>query len=280
MSNNPERKHLFWKSEYNIGNLKIDTEHQQLFALARKALSVNNLNNKEDGKEKLKEIINKLFTYVKIHFRNEEEYMKEINYLDIKRHKNLHQYMLGMLKELLSELGRMQIHEIENVLYDFINEYFVKHIIIEDKKIHLSQISLEDLRRDFGWRDVYSVNNATIDDEHKQLFDIAKEAFKIVDPKKRNTKLKEILTDLYDYMKTHFEHEELFMEKVNYPNIEEHKKLHKSIIESLNNFVKEIANLDVGIFEKELARLIDISLVQHIIQEDRKIMLWLQQANK
>ena len=32
-------ENLIWKSEYNIGNLKIDQEHQKLFAIARKTLS-------------------------------------------------------------------------------------------------------------------------------------------------------------------------------------------------------------------------------------------------
>lgn len=29
-------ENLIWKSEYNIGNLKIDQEHQKLFAIAKK----------------------------------------------------------------------------------------------------------------------------------------------------------------------------------------------------------------------------------------------------
>lgn len=33
--------------------------------------------------------------------------------------------------------------------------------------------------------------------------------------------------------------------------------------------------MNIELFEKELACLIDITLVQHIIQEDRKIVAWL-----
>ena len=32
--------------------------------------------------------------------------------------------------------------------------------------------------------------------------------------------------------------------------------------------------MDENIFEKELAKIIDIALVHHIIQEDRKIISW------
>ena len=33
-NNNIEITNLIWKSEYNIGNLKIDQEHQKLFSIA------------------------------------------------------------------------------------------------------------------------------------------------------------------------------------------------------------------------------------------------------
>ena len=75
-------------------------------------------------------------------------------------------------------------------------------------------------------------------------------------------------------MKTHFSHEEKFMQDINYPKLEEHKKLHRQIISKINEFVKQLPNMNINDFEKELAKIIDIALVQHIIQEDRKIILW------
>ena len=93
-------------------------------------------------------------------------------------------------------------------------------------------------------------------------------------PVKRNAKMKEVLTSLYGYMKTHFKHEEKFMQEINYPLFEEHKELHHNIIEKINTFVKKLPTMDENIFEKELAKIIDIALVHHIIQEDRKITAW------
>lgn len=75
-------------------------------------------------------------------------------------------------------------------------------------------------------------------------------------------------------MKTHFKHEEKFMQEINYPSLEEHKELHHIIIEKINTFVKKLPTMDENIFEKELAKIIDIALVHHIIQEDRKIISW------
>ena len=265
---------IIWKTEYNIGDLKIDKEHQSLFLIARKALAVSNLHDDEKEKETLKNLIKELFEYVGKHFKNEEHYMETIQYPELLHHKHVHYDMLIKLRTLTEEINTLTIQEIEIRLYDFIQEYFIKHIMTEDKKIQLSTMSLDDLRKTFGWKDIYSIHNTQIDNEHKQLFDIAQEAFKIVDDKHRNEKIKKILFDLYDYMKNHFKHEEEYMLALKYPKLEQHKKIHAEIIDELNAFVKKLPSFDVALFEKELARIIDILLVQHIIQEDKKIMDW------
>ena len=267
-------ENLIWKSEYNIGNLKIDQEHQKLFAIARKTLSVIKLNNDEKEIGKIKELITELFTYVGTHFSNEQKYMKEVKYPELENHILLHKNLLDMLTNLISKLNSMNLKEIEKSLYSFIEEYFIRHIILEDKKINLWNCSLEDLKSHSGWKDIYSVNNEIIDKEHKELFNIAQEAFAYVEEKDKTKKIKEIVTDLYDYMKTHFSHEEKFMQDINYPKSEEHKKLHREIILKINEFVKQLPTMNISDFEKELSKIIDISLVHHIIQEDRKIIAW------
>ena len=267
-------ENLIWKSEYNIGNLKIDQEHQKLFAIARKTLSVIKLNNDEQEIGKIKELITELFTYVGTHFSNEQKYMKEVKYPELENHILLHKNLLDVLTNLISQLNTMELKEIEKSLYSFIEEYFIRHIILEDKKINLWNCSLEDLKSHSGWKDIYSVNNEIIDKEHKELFNIAQEAFAYVEEKDKTKKIKEIVTDLYDYMKTHFSHEEKFMQDINYPKSEEHKKLHREIILKINEFIKQLPTMNISDFEKELSKIIDISLVHHIIQEDRKIIAW------
>lgn len=267
---------LTWKSEYNIGNLQIDNEHQKLFMLAKKALNASKLKSEKEEKSQLKLIINELCTYTGTHFSNEQHFMQRIKYPHYKEHKILHDNMLKTLSTLIKEINHLKISEIQERLCEFIDEYFVRHIILEDKKIHLWQTPLEELHKNFGWKNIYSVNNSKIDQEHKQLFDIAKAAFCLVDDEHRAEKIKEVLVDLYDYMKIHFQHEEKHMEEINYPKLNEHKLIHNEIIKTLNTFVKELPKSEKSFFEKELARMIDIVLVQHIIQEDRKIILWQQ----
>jgi hemerythrin len=265
---------IIWKSEYNISNFKIDKEHQKLFTIAREAMNISKLKDDKEVKNKLKEIITKLFEYVGTHFSNEQKYMEEIDYPELENHKILHKNMLNMLTNLISELNKLELEDIEKLLFNFIEEYFIRHIVLEDKKIQLWNTSLEDLKKNFGWKEIYSVGNVEIDKEHKKLFDIAQDAFTQVEETQRNAKIKEVLTELYTYMKTHFKHEEKFMKEINYPLVEEHKILHHNIIEKINTFIKQLPNMEESIFEKELAQIIDIALVHHIIQEDRKIIAW------
>ena len=274
-----DTEQLIWKSEYNIGNLQLDKEHQQLFDIARKAFNVNKLQEEKSKLDELKSIVTELFEYVGKHFNDEQKFMERIKYPHLEEHKKLHIKMVDMLKKLIKDFNTLEISQIEKELFIFIDSYFVKHIILEDKKIQLWQTPLDELRKNFGWKHVYSVNNSKIDQEHKQLFDIAKKAFETVDDKHRSKKIKTILVELYEYMKTHFNDEEKYMQEVNYPEIENHKKIHKGIIQELNSFVKKLPNLKAEIFEKELAIIIDLTLVQHIIQEDRKIIRWQQNKN-
>ena len=267
---------FIWRSEYNINNFKIDNEHQKLFSIAREALNISKVNDISEKNSKLKEIIVKLFDYVDLHFPHEEEYMKEISYPELSSHKILHENMLDQLKNLITEINTMQIPEIEKTLNEFIENCFVDHIIKEDKKIQLYNTSLDDLKTNFGWKEIYSLNNEQLDDEHKNLFKIAEEAFAVVEPELKHEKIKTVLNKLYEYMKTHFSHEEEYMQEINYPQFEIHKDIHNNIVNTINDFIKELPTLSADSFEKELARLIDTTIINHIIQEDKKIIIWLK----
>ena len=128
---------IIWKSEYNINDFKIDKEHQKLFTIAREAMNISKLKDDEKVTDKLKDIITKLFDYVGTHFTNEQKYMESVDYPELENHKFLHKNMLMMLTTLISELNKMELKDIEKSLFNFIEEYFIRHIVLEDKKIQL-----------------------------------------------------------------------------------------------------------------------------------------------
>lgn len=181
---------LIWKTEYNIGHFKIDNEHKRLFNIAKKAYQLSSAKTQSFEMEPLKEIIKELFQYVSTHFMTEEEYMSSINYPYLDKHKLIHKKLINILKEMINNINSLEVEEINSKLNEFINEYFITHIITEDKKIKLFKTPIEDLRKSFGWKKDYLVHEKFIDDEHKELFDIATEAFNIAqnENKKRENK--------------------------------------------------------------------------------------------
>ncbi|MEA2074056.1 MAG: hemerythrin family protein [Campylobacterota bacterium] len=121
------------------------------------------------------------------------------------------------------------------------------------------------------WSENFAIKNEEIDKDHKILFKIANDAFLMSQEGADKTKLKEVITKLLDYFKSHFEHEENFMKEINYPRIEHHQKLHHSIIELTNRLLKGIPSMDTKTFELELALFVEKHLVTHIEYDDMKI---------
>lgn len=121
------------------------------------------------------------------------------------------------------------------------------------------------------WRSDYKVFDEMIDKEHKELFDISLKALDYhgTDIK---THVKLTITELYEYMKKHFENEEKYMQEIGYINFEEHKILHEKIINQMNEFLKSLPKLKIVDFEKKLIEYMDIWLINHILYEDRKII--------
>jgi hemerythrin len=93
---------------------------------------------------------------------------------------------------------------------------------------------------------------------------------------KTKDKFVNIVSELKAYTIYHFTEEEAMLVKGKYPNIEEHKKIHK-------RFVDEISKVASGSFdytsEEELSKLINFLskwVVQHIRNEDYKYITYLR----
>jgi len=267
-----DQNKLIWKSEFSIGNYRIDNEHIKLFEIAKKALNAKK-NNTEDV-EKLKSIIWSLYEYIGTHFKNEEKFMLEIEYPDLPRHKTIHKTLLDNLHQFIQTLNELTIDEIEKQLYDFIEDYFIRHIVKEDKRIEIWNLSLKRLRKSTYWLKSYETGNEQIDAEHKEMFEILNDAFEEVEEDQKEAKIKKVLKRLYDFLKIHFKEEEAYMRDIDYPQYEDHLDLHNEIINECNTLLERINDMEDALFERELAKIIDRDIIEHILLEDKKIVFW------
>jgi len=124
-----------WKEEYLISDHSLDEQHQNIFAIASKAKRLQEIQTQQEKEKEFKLILSELYGYINIHFKAEQEYMKQINYPYIKEHLSLHQTLLDKINFILVSLSTMSIEKAEEQLYLFIQKLFVEHITTEDIKI-------------------------------------------------------------------------------------------------------------------------------------------------
>ncbi len=125
----------------------------------------------------------------------------------------------------------------------------------------------------FEMKEEYYLGVDAIDKEHKRLFEIAEEAYKLLNdefvPDKFDYIVK-ILEELKDYTIFHFTDEEKYMESIQYKKLFSHKIEHQEFIEKLNQLDwKEIEeNQDKALLE--LLNFLNDWLVNHILYTDKQ----------
>lgn len=128
-------KKIIWKEDYNIGQKEIDKEHEGFFILAQKLYSIYTIKDENAQIKLIKNILNKLYKYVSIHFSNEEIFMSNIKYPQLNEHILIHKNMLKSLNYFVLELHIYNIYEMMDKLYYFVENTFINHIKTEDIKI-------------------------------------------------------------------------------------------------------------------------------------------------
>ena len=131
----------------------------------------------------------------------------------------------------------------------------------------------------------YKTGIELIDSEHRRLFEIIKEANELIHAEFLHDKYDEILrilNELRNYTETHFNDEEEFMEKINYPELEAQRKAHSAFIEKLVNInfaeFDEIDNNQQN-YLLELINYLLNWLSNHILGSDLKIGEYVRKTN-
>ena len=108
-----------------------------------------------------------------------------------------------------------------------------------------------------------------IDEQHKKLFELAGAVEDIAEHAVSKGKIKELLSEFFHYMRDHFSDEEKYMESINYPELEPHRKIHKEIIKSMVHLIGSIKTTND--LKERLYLISKQWLLEHILFEDMKI---------
>lgn len=120
-----------------------------------------------------------------------------------------------------------------------------------------------------AWNENYSIHNAKIDEQHKRLFELARKASLINNKHASIQEIRKILMEFFDYMKVHFSDEEIYMQSIGYPLLEDHKELHRYIVKELATVIIGIKN--VNDMKEKINIIAQEWLLEHILYHDMLI---------
>jgi hemerythrin len=129
------------------------------------------------------------------------------------------------------------------------------------------------------WDESFSVGNALLDAQHKQLFAILQRADDCLEDDSANGRalFHSVLNDVCAYTKTHFRSEEDLLGQCGYPLLAEHKAEHFAFLEQITELTF-VASQGVTL-KAELHRSLLRWLGQHILEADRQYIHCLQNSD-
>lgn len=127
------------------------------------------------------------------------------------------------------------------------------------------------------WNVRYSVHIPSIDEEHKELFDIIGELGAAMKNGQSNAVLGETLDRLVQYAGKHFDSEEKLFREHHYPQTDEHKAMHDEFMLKISEY-NDLFRKGSNIVSVQLIGFLSDWLVKHIMQEDQQYAKFLSET--
>ena len=130
------------------------------------------------------------------------------------------------------------------------------------------------MTRLFKWDDKYSVEVPSLDDQHKNFFDITNRILVLLE-KPHNPELKEsvvmLLIELGNYASNHLDYEEGCIRKNFCTGCEDHPVAHSVYRDKIREYLRRVREADTDIYALafEVAEFTQYWLSQHILAKDR-----------
>lgn len=121
----------------------------------------------------------------------------------------------------------------------------------------------------FEWSDALSVKVKEIDDQHKKLVEMLNSLHEAHVARMGKEAQREIIARMVNYARTHFDAEEEYMRKLQYPALAEHKEEHAAFAEKALELQERADNAGL-IFTAEILEFLKRWLREHILGTDMK----------
>lgn len=127
------------------------------------------------------------------------------------------------------------------------------------------------------WNSSLSLGISSIDKQHQKLVALINELARALSKGEKQAS-KKILKELVDYTVYHFGYEEKLFNQFKYPQEQEHKTIHKRLVEQVQDFVKKVEEGDYSIAD-ELLNFLKDWLTNHIGFTDKKYAPFFKEHN-
>ncbi len=122
-----------WDSSYSVDNAEIDQQHQRFFELIDELDSALMSGGASDVSGATRDSVEALRDYAQKHFADEERYMAELGYPDLRAHQFEHSRLARRISDFRDDLyaGRIVLGtEVAKTMADWVSG----HILGSDKK--------------------------------------------------------------------------------------------------------------------------------------------------
>jgi len=129
------------------------------------------------------------------------------------------------------------------------------------------------------WKDTYELGVPVIDAQHKELFKRVEAFLQVLRSKEpweeKLPKINETLEFMKEYVVEHFQAEEEYQKKINYPKYEAHKQVHMGMVD----YVLEVSKqFEENIYNENLMQQFGGKLlswlINHVAAEDQQIAVY------
>lgn len=261
-----------------IGVEQIDVEHQYLFMLMNQLMEAI---HGEAGPEGLESYVDRLIEYGEVHFAHEEAYLEETGDVELSRQRRDHKLFLQRMRSLdMMDLATEEKKAILTDTLSYLTKWLYGHILGSDTLIgkveHIAPyVADED---DFcKFTEKYMTGIEMIDEEHRGLFAIIGNAYRMVDSiepgqiRDHYDDIMHLLDQLEEYTEVHFTHEEEYMERIHYPKLDAQRRAHRMFLEKLED--KDLGENEENqqAYLEELLDFLYAWLGNHILKMDKPI---------
>jgi hemerythrin len=120
-----------------------------------------------------------------------------------------------------------------------------------------------------SWSEEFTVNNPSIDMEHRSLFAALNKFYDGLKANASKESMSALITNLIYYANTHFENEEMHMRKIGFPGIDLHIKEHREFISKTKEFQCKFESGKL-IVSFEVTNFIKDWITNHIKTQDKQ----------